>query len=103
MSMTIHLLIGAGPLAALMAADRGAEGGALEALAFGADPSGGSYDRGVDQPRIDQPKKVANREDSAAASRVSHSQITNDDQPAAASASVTALSRARLRAILAVQ
>lgn len=90
MSMTVTLLIGAGPLAARMAADRGraARGGEPDWLAPWAE---------------DQARNDPNFADSAGASRSSHSQIVSADQPAAESAATDSASRVRLRAIFAVQ
>ena len=65
--------------------------GALEALMLGADPGGQAA------------RNVRSRADTAASSRNTHSQTTSADQPAAASASSATESRARLRAIFAIQ
>lgn len=81
-SMASVLMIGAGSLAALMAADR---------------------ERCAARVQESSPKNFTSRSDSAAASRSPHSQTTSVDQPLASSAVTELASRARLRAIFAVQ
>jgi len=100
--MAVVLLIGAGPLAALMAAEREISGrgpGKSSRTDFASNPSPtamgeGSY-LGV--------RNVASRAWSAPGSRVSHSQITSADQPALSSAETAASSRCWFRAIFARQ
>lgn len=80
--MAMLLLIGAKPLAGLMA---------LEREALGVDQAGG------------RDKNLASLRESASPSRVSHSHTTSADHPAAFSATSVSASRARLRPILRCQ
>lgn len=99
--MAVMRLVGAGPLAALMAAERefsARPAGSSSRTQDAANPSPAAIGEGTYRER-----NVETRAASAPASRVSHSQITSDDQPARLSAARTEASRARLRSIFARQ
>lgn len=104
--MAIVIMLGAGPLAALMAADRTELGSRLTSSYVAALPNpspvgASAVLAGEGAPQ--RAKNAASLRESAAASRVSHSQTTSADQPDARNALSAALSRARLRSTLARQ
>lgn len=101
--MAVMLFVGAGPLAALMAADRKLSARVPSNLssrsAVASDPSSTAMEEGV----FHRERNDASRRESASGARVSHSHTTSDDQPLRFSAARTATSRCWLRAILARQ
>lgn len=104
--MAIVILLGAAPLAALMAADRQSLGSVRAASCVAKVPSpspvsASAAPAGEGAPQFD--KNALSARESAASSRVSHSQIVKADQPALRSAFSDAASRWRLRAIFARQ
>lgn len=104
--MAVVILLGAGPLAALMAADRQslASARATSCIAPAPNPSPvGASAAAAGEGAPQRAKNASSLCESADASRVSHSQITSADQPSPRSALSAAASRARLRAIFARQ
>lgn len=90
--MRIVHLLGAGALAALMAADREFSEqapGKSSRAALGPNPSSTAMGEGANQAA----RNAASRALTAPGSRVSHSQITSADQPARSSAAIAAASR----------
>lgn len=89
--MAVMLLIGAGPLAALMAAEREFSErtpGTSSRTSAAPNPSSTAMEEGAYRER-----KAASRRVSAVGSRVSHSQTTSADQPSARNAFSAARSR----------
>lgn len=96
--MAVVLLIGAGPLAALMAAEREFSDrapGKSSRKAAAPNPSSTAMGEGA----LQEARNAASRASSVSASRVSHSQMTSADQPLAESAETAAMSRSLFRAI----
>ena len=101
--MAIMLLVGAGRLAALMAAERIELGRASSRVAAASDPSGACVSATPVPEGSYCERNEASLRESAAPSRVSHSHTTSADQPSPRNALSEALSRATLRPILARQ
>lgn len=97
--MAIVLMLGAAPLAALMAAERlelGQAGASSRAVGADEAPAG---DAPVPAGALHRDRNAPSLRESDAASRVSHSQTTSGVQPSRRSVLSEAASRARLRSI----
>ena len=104
--MAVVLMLGSGPLAALMALERNELGRGRASSCELAAPIP-SPARGSAPPAGEGSLHASRNAESCAASafgaRVSHSQTVSTDQPSASSAATVAPSRTRLRPILARQ
>lgn len=101
-AMAIVIMLGAGPLASLMAADRLSLGSACASSYAAPNPNPSPADASAassGEGALQRDKKAPSLSASKFASRVSHSQTTSAVQPADRSAFSEAESRARLRSI----
>lgn len=104
-SLAVVRMLGARALAALMASERVELGRERASSRCASAPDPGVCVSATQAPgrTLQVERNLPSLRESEAGSRVSHSQITRDDQPAVRSAFNAALSRTRLRSILARQ